>query len=111
MVLLTSSSQYMSELAKQELDLDDVLCNTLEVTHDHFTGALREPICFGEGKVAHARRLAEHLGASLSDCSFYTDSFSDLPVLEIVGSPRIVQPDPRLAREARRRGWPVMDWD
>lgn len=111
LVLLTSSSHYMSALVIEELDLDDALCNTLEVAEGRFKGTLREPICFGEGKVAHARRMAERLGASLEDCSFYTDSFSDLPVLEVVGAPRIVHPDPRLARKARRQGWPIIDWD
>ena len=35
---------------------------------------------------------------------------SDLPLLELVGRPVVIDPDPRLAREAKRRGWPVEDW-
>lgn len=49
-------------------------------------------------------------GVSLQDCAFYTDSMSDLPMLLEVGRPVVVAPDPRLAREARRRGWVVEDW-
>ena len=38
------------------------------------------------------------------------DSLSDLPMLERVGEPRVVASDPRLRREARRRGWPILQW-
>jgi len=41
---------------------------------------------------------------------FYTDSYSDLAMLEAVEGPRVVNPDPRLRRFARRRGWPVELW-
>jgi len=46
----------------------------------------------------------------LSDCAFYTDSFSDVPVLEAVGQPVAVNPDPRLRRRANKRGWRIVDW-
>jgi phosphoserine phosphatase len=41
---------------------------------------------------------------------FYTDSYSDAPMLRVVGKPRVVSPDPRLSREARQRGWPILQW-
>ncbi len=112
LVLLTSSSQYLSEAVSEELRLDGYLCNTFEVDgRGLFTGRARRPLCFGRGKVDHARKLAEELDVPLADCAFYTDSFSDLPMLEAVGEPVVVHPDPRLRREARRRGWRIADWD
>ena len=63
------------------------------------------------GKVLLARRHAESLGVSLAEASFYTDSLSDLPMLEAVGRPVAVHPDPRLRRVARQRGWEIADWD
>ena len=39
---------------------------------------------------------------------FYTDSITDLPLLERIGEPRVVNPDPRLGRVAARRGWPIV---
>jgi HAD superfamily hydrolase (TIGR01490 family) len=110
-VILTSSSSYLCASVMEELPLEEALCNHLEVEDGLFTGTLREPICFGEGKVSHARRLADREGIELEDCSFYTDSYSDLPVLEVVGHPVVVHPDPRLARLARRRGWQIVDWN
>ena len=53
---------------------------------------------------------AEAHGVDLSQSTFYTDSISDLPMLERVGSPRIVNPDPRLFVVARLRGYPVESW-
>lgn len=111
-VLLTSSSSYMSELAAEALPLDAWLCNRFEVVDGRFTGASAvEPLCFGAGKVHHAREYAAARGVQLADCAFYTDSMSDAPLLEVVGRPVVVDPDPRLARLARRRGWALVDWD
>jgi phosphoserine phosphatase len=67
-------------------------------------------LCFGAGKLGYAEAYARERGVSLSDCWFYTDSYSDLPVLERMGHPVMVNPDPRLRREAERRGWPVEWW-
>ena len=111
LVLLTSSSSFMSEKAREQLGLDDILCNRFEVADGRFTGRPRGALCFGAGKLTHARRLAQERGVPLSECVFYTDSASDLPVLEAVGRPVCVHPDPRLRRIAGQRGWVVEDWD
>lgn len=111
LVLLTSSSPYLSEPAARALGLDAWLCNQFEVEGGTFTGRAEEPLCFGAGKVLHAKRLAADWGIPLDRCTFYTDSYSDVPLLEAVGEPVAVHPDQRLARLARRRGWPVVDWD
>jgi HAD superfamily hydrolase (TIGR01490 family) len=111
LVLLTSSSNYMAELVSKELELHGMLCNHLEVDGEGFhTGRTVGPICFGLGKLTHAAAEAEKHGVQLSDCSFFTDSFADLPVLEHVGRAVAVNPDPRLARVAKKRGWEVVDW-
>ena len=108
--LLTSSSPYLSRPAADALELDGFLSNVFEVVDGVFTGAAREPLCFGPGKITWARQVAEQAGVSLDQCAFYTDSHSDLPVLEAVGEPVVVHPDPRLRREAGHRGWRVEDW-
>jgi len=109
-VLLTSSSDYLSQHAIDVLGMDGLCCNRFEVEGGRFTGRLMEPLCFGAGKLHHARAYAEAAGVRLEDCAFYTDSMSDLPVLEAVGRPVPVHPDPRLRREAARRGWEILDW-
>lgn len=110
-VLLTTSSNYMSEHVCKELGLDDYLCNFYEVNDDgRFTGEAVEPLCVGEGKRVYAERYASKHGVTLADCAFYTDSMSDFPALEAVGEPVAVNPDPKLKRIARERGWRIEDW-
>lgn len=110
-VLLTSSSSYMAEEVVKALKLDGALCNTLEVDGDgRLTGRIVGKVCFGLGKLSYAEDEANRHRVQLRDCSFYTDSHSDVPVLERVGHPVAVCPDPRLRRLALRRGWPISDW-
>jgi len=111
LVLLTSSSNYVSELVCADLGLDDFLCNRFEVdAAGNYTGRAVEPLCFGAGKRQIAARYVERLGLGFTDAVFYTDSISDLPMLEAVGRPVAVHPDPRLRRVARQRGWETADW-
>lgn len=110
-VLLTASSHFLAEKVAAELELDAILCNRMEVDRRGLlTGRTVGPICYGEGKLLHARAEADAHQIQLADCAFYTDSFSDLPVLEAVGRPVAVNPDPRLRRRANKRGWPIVDW-
>jgi phosphoserine phosphatase len=68
------------------------------------------PFCYGPGKVAHAEVIADKLHIPLKECVFYTDSYSDLPMLEAVGEPVAVDPDRRLLRHAMQRGWRIERW-
>ena len=54
--------------------------------------------------------LAAREGFGFEECVFYTDSYTDLPLLERVAERVVVNPDPRLEREAKRRGWRVEKW-
>jgi len=74
------------------------------------TGRLRDPLCIDDGKVYWASAVARDLGVRLDECTFYTDDVGDVPLLELVGEPVAVNPDPRLRRVAGARGWPVLDF-
>ncbi|HXX30926.1 MAG TPA: HAD family hydrolase [Myxococcaceae bacterium] len=109
-VLLTASSLYLSELVRADLGLDDVLCTRFQVQQGVHTGEPEGWLCFGAGKLRYAEEYAAGRGVELDACTFYTDSYSDLPVLERVGCPVVVNPDRRLRRVARRRGWQAVEW-
>jgi HAD superfamily hydrolase (TIGR01490 family) len=110
-VLLTSASSYLSESVARDLRLDAYVCNRLVVDEaGRFTGVVEEPLCFGPGKVTLAERFVRSVGATLADTVFYSDSHTDLPMLEAAGRAVVVHPDPRLRRVARRRGWETVDW-
>jgi HAD superfamily hydrolase (TIGR01490 family) len=109
-VLLTSATPYIAAPLQATLGLDDVICSRLEVAGGRFTGRVIKPICYGPGKVKLAEAWTRERGLALAAASFYTDSYTDLPMLERVGRPIAVNPDPRLHRTARQRGWRVERW-
>jgi HAD superfamily hydrolase (TIGR01490 family) len=111
LAIVTGASPYVSRPVARTLGIDHVVSSELEVGADGcFTGRLVDPLCYGEGKIVRASRLAEELGFDLRASTFYSDSFTDMPLLAYVAEPVVVNPDPRLAREARRRGWRVETW-
>jgi len=108
-VILTGSTQYAAEPVAAGLEIEHVLSSRLEVSGGHFTGKL-DQMCFGHHKVAIAERFAAAHGVDLGRSSFYSDSYNDLPMLRRVGRPIAVNPDARLGRHARARGWQVERW-
>ena len=107
LVILTSATRYLAEPLAADLGIEHLLVTQLLVADGRFTGEAVRPVCYGDGKNFWAERLAGTLGLDLTRSYFYTDSITDLPVLERIGEPRIVNPDPRLGRVAARRGWPI----
>lgn len=108
--LLTSGTRFSAEPLARRLDVAHVLCTRLEERGGLLTGRHVAPACAGPGKVVLAERFAGEHDVDLSRSYFYTDSMSDLPMLERVGLPRVINPDPRLGRLARARGWPLELW-
>jgi HAD superfamily hydrolase (TIGR01490 family) len=111
LVLLSAASVYLVDPLAGYLGVPHYLCNRLEVDGEgKFTGRAIYPLCYGAGKVTLAERFAAEQGLDLSECVYYSDSITDLPVLARFGEARVVNPDPRLRQEARRRGWPVLSF-
>lgn len=111
LVLLTSSSCFEAATAAEAWGFDAWLANDFHTDLEGLLeGTFVSPMCYGPGKVEYAQTWAQEHDVDLDMSYFYSDSLSDLPMLERVGQPRVVTPDPRLKREAARRGWPVLRW-
>lgn len=111
LAIVTGASRYATAPLAKALGIENVICTELEVdSNGCFTGEVVEPVCFGKGKLARVVAATQRLGASLEDAYFYTDSITDLPLLDRVGRPVVVNPDVRLTRIARRRGWRAERW-
>jgi HAD superfamily hydrolase (TIGR01490 family) len=108
--LLSSSPRYVVEPVARALGLEAIGATEFEVQAGRLTGQLRGPACFGAGKVHWAERLGQDFGLDLDVSWFYTDSYTDLPMLERVSNRVAVNPDGRLKRAARTRGWRVENW-
>lgn len=109
-VLASGSSVYIVRAVAAYLGVDAALGSENQVREGCLTKYACPPLCFGEGKL---RRVEDHLaglGISLADTTFYTDSETDLPLLEAVGVPIVVNPSPFLRLTSRGRGWQEEDW-
>jgi putative phosphoserine phosphatase/1-acylglycerol-3-phosphate O-acyltransferase len=107
-VAIVSSATHMQvDALAAELGIGHVLCTELEFEHGRFTGRVVRPAVFREGKATAAQGLAAACDLDLSASYFYTDSRDDLALLDLVGNPRLVNPDAELAKIGARRGWPV----
>jgi alcohol-forming fatty acyl-CoA reductase len=89
---------------------DDVVCARLDQEDGILTGELVDAPPTGEARALLLNEYALQWDLSLSDAVAYADSASDLPMMESVGYPVAVNPEPRLATIARRRGWLVENW-
>lgn len=111
LVILTSASCYMADHVSKELSFHDVLANRFEVDEAGvYTGRSHGEMIYGEGKLRVAREYADRAGVPLAKCAFYTDSIADVSLMEVVGKPVAVNPDPRLRKHAKKRGWAIADW-
>lgn len=108
--IVTGASRYAASPLARELGIAHVVATELDVEAGRFTGRPDPPLCYSHGKIERAERLARAQGFRLADATFYSDSFTDLPLLERVRDPVCVNPDRRLAAIARRRGWRVEAW-
>ncbi|MHB8781242.1 MAG: HAD family hydrolase [Candidatus Geothermincolia bacterium] len=110
-VICTAVGEYMAEKARVQLGADDKIAAMARIRDGRLTDEIARPLPYAQGKVELARRLADSHGARLADCWFYSDSASDLPLLEAVGHPVLVNPQLKLRRIAKGRGWPLERWN
>ena len=106
--IITATNSFVTAPIAKEFGVSHLIATEPERRNGRFTGAVAGTPCFREGKV---RRLDEWLStqerriADFAESVFYSDSHNDLPLLERVSRPVVVDPDDALAREAARRGW------
>ena len=89
---------------------DEIVCARLGEHDGRFTGEMVSTPPTGEARATLMEQWAANHGLGLSSTVAYADSTSDLPMLEAAGMPVAVNPEPKLAAIARRRGWPVERW-
>ncbi len=108
LAIVTASTPYIARQLAADLQIDVVLATELAVVDGVFTGLLAGDPCYGKFKIDAVERLLGSANGTLDDAYFYSDSDSDAPLLERVGHPVVVRPDPRLRFRAWRLGWPVI---
>lgn len=108
-VMITGADDVMAKAYGQALGIEHVISNRLAVEHDRILG-LQQPMCYGPGKVTLAEQFMSERGLTLQHAAFYSDSHADVPLLERVKQPVVLNPNPILAELAQQRRWPRIDW-
>jgi HAD superfamily hydrolase (TIGR01490 family) len=109
--VVTATNSFVTAPIAQEFGVPHLVATEPERSAGRFTGRVAGIPCFREGKITRVEAWLAGQGRRLEDfpqSAFYSDSHNDLPLLERVTRPVAVDPDPTLAAEAGRRGWPVI---
>lgn len=106
--IVSAAPQEVVEPLAHALGMTGAVGTRGEVENGIYTGELAGPFCYGPGKVEAMEELASWNGYELGQSYAYSDSASDLPMLNAVGHPVAVNPDAALERHARAEGWPIV---
>jgi HAD superfamily hydrolase (TIGR01490 family) len=107
-VLVSGALDFLMERLAKHVGATACIANRLEIKDGYATGKLVRPIVAGPEKARLIREWAKRHGHDLADCFAYSDSYSDVPMLSVVGHPCAVNPDLRLGKLARTYAWPVI---
>jgi HAD superfamily hydrolase (TIGR01490 family) len=106
-IIVSTSGQEIAGPIGAMLGVSQVIATRLAVADGRYTGSV-DFYAYGQAKADHVIALAAERGYQLGECFAYSDSVTDLPLLELVGHPRVVNPDRALRRVARARQWPEL---
>jgi HAD superfamily hydrolase (TIGR01490 family) len=110
-VFASSSLGIILQPLADHLGVDTLLATRLEFEDGVSTGRLVGNPLLGAEKRIQAERCAAARGVAMADCAFYSDSYHDIPLLEEVGRPVAVNPDRRLRKHARSKGWEIARYE
>ncbi len=106
-VVVSASGEEIVAPIARALGATHAMATRMVVEDGKYTGEVAF-YCYGEGKAEAIRELAAREGYALEHCYAYSDSITDVPMLEAVGHPSVVNPDRALRKEAAARSWPVL---
>lgn len=109
-VLVTGELDFALEPVARYFGFDDVICNSLLYRNGAATGEVASPLIAEKEKAAAVMRVCCEYHVEAAQSKAYSDSISDVHMLEAVGNPAAVNPDRRLKRVARERGWPILEF-
>jgi HAD superfamily hydrolase (TIGR01490 family) len=109
--IVSASPEEIVEPLADYLEADEAIASRARIDGEGNYAGEMEFYAYGENKAVAMRETAEREGIDLSESWAYSDSATDLPMLEAVGHPVVVNPDRELARVARDRQWEVRKFE
>lgn len=109
-ILISGSFQDLVDIVANRLNIDFAIGTELEVVKDKFSGRIIPPLCLGQGKADKVKNFLseKNLKINFKESFAYSDGIFDLPMLELVGNPVVVEPDKRLLKIAKNKGWQII---
>jgi HAD superfamily hydrolase (TIGR01490 family) len=107
-ILVSGALDFIMAFLKDHLGATGVIANRLEIKDRFATGKLLRPVVAGPEKARLIREHARAGGHDLDECFAYSDSYSDVPMLSVVGHPAAVNPDRKLTQLAEAYHWPII---
>jgi len=108
LLIITATNLFVTEPIAKELAMDDIIATEPEVINGQYTGKVAGIPSFQDGKVKRLTTWLEKTGLSLQGSYFYSDSRNDLPLLELVDHPVVVDADDTLLAHAKQHDWPII---
>lgn len=109
-VIITATNAFVTTPIAQDFGADHLIATEPEIQDGRFTGKVAGTPCFQAGKITRLQQWLQQTALSMADSVFYSDSFNDLPLLEVVDKPIAVDPDPVLQQHAERLNWPIISF-
>ncbi|MFF0143729.1 HAD family hydrolase [Amycolatopsis sulphurea] len=109
-VVLSATGEEVAAPVAEMLGATRCIATRMEILDGRYSGQV-DFYCYGENKAVAAKQQAAEHGYDLAECFAYTDSSTDIPLLEVVGHPHAVNPDKALRHAAEEQGWPVLSFE
>ena len=104
-IIATATNSFVTRPIADLFEIDDLIATEFVIKNNEFTGEVDGIPCFREGKVAKVEDWVKTNGYDLSEATFYSDSFNDLPLLEKVKTAIVVDGDNKLIKQAKSNEW------
>lgn len=108
LLIITATNRFLTEPIAKKLGIDELIATDPEMIEGRFTGKVDGIPSFQQGKVTRLAHWLKERHKNLQGSFFYSDSHNDLPLLEQVDTPVVVDPDDRLREVAKQRGWKIL---
>lgn len=108
LLIITATNSFITGPICHQLGVDDFIASEPEKVDGRFTGRVHGTPTYREGKITRLREWLKDKDIQLQGSYGYSDSINDLPLLELVDNPVVVDGDPQLLAEAEQRQWPCI---
>ncbi|MDH5425932.1 MAG: HAD-IB family hydrolase [Gammaproteobacteria bacterium] len=108
LIIITATNSFVTAPIAKEFDIDNLIATEPEMINGRYSGKISGTPCFKEGKITRLQEWLLEKHIAFEDCTFYSDSINDLPLLKRVNNPVVVDPDEKLAAYAKENNWPII---